>query len=318
MEFSDSGVVPYGLLVMHAMDIYRGRTCPPAPFKPPAPPPGGGTIIGYLMGVDTVLLGHPQFSPGQLTALGQTVCYGTVIRRSDTEVAVSVRGTDGFVEWVEDGQFLPIPYNPNTPLAGGGPAPLVEQGFWGIYGTLQLADPAGALLGSLASALPALLKPTDHVVVAGHSLGATLATYLTLDLVRGPFPGLVSGCFFASPHPGNAAFATLFDQTVKGYQVYNYIFDIVPRVPPRAAGYVSLRKLKVIQPATAQADIRFEVGCNHHIVCYLAMLDYAQTMAELNPVPAGEEGSVTCIKGPNNGQETVAKSMIDRILEVAG
>jgi triacylglycerol lipase len=318
MEFSDSGVVPYGLLVMHAMDIYRLKTCPPAPFKPPAPPPGGGTIIGYLMGVDTALLGHPQFSPGPLTALGHTVCYGTVIRRSNTEVVVSIRGTDGFAEWVEDGEFLLIPYNPNIPLPGGGPSPLVEQGFWGIYGTLQLADPAGALLGSLASALPALLKPADQVVIAGHSLGAPLATYLILDLVRGPFGGQVSGCLFASPHPGNAAFAALFDQTVKDYHVYNYILDIVPRVPPRQAGYVSLPNLTVIQPATAQADIRFDVGCNHHIVCYLAMLDYGQTMVAINPVPAGEEGSVTCIKGPNNGQETVAKSMIGRILEVAG
>jgi hypothetical protein len=88
----------------------------------------------------------------------------------------------------------------------------------------------------------------------------------------------------------------------------------VPRVPPRQAGYVSLPKPKVIQPATAQADIRFDIGCNHHIVCYLAMLDYAQTMAAITPVPAGEEGNVTCIKGPNTGQESVAKSMIGRIL----
>jgi triacylglycerol lipase len=318
MELSDSRVVPFGLLVMHAMDIYRVKTCPPAPFKPATPPPGGGTIVGYIMGVDTVLLGHPHFSPGPLTALGQTVCYGTIVRRSDTEVAVSVRGTDGFVEWVEDGQFLPTPYNPHTPLPAADPAPFVEQGFWGVYCTLQLADPAGALLGSLASALLTLLKPTDHVIVAGHSLGATLATYLALDLARGPFAGQVSSCFFASPHPGNASFAALFDQTVGNYQVYNYLLDIVPRVPPGEAGYVSLRKLKVIQPASAQADIRFDISCNHHIVCYLAMLDYTQTMAELVPVPAGEEDSVTCIKGPNNGQETIAKSMISRVLQVAG
>jgi hypothetical protein len=78
MGFSDIGVVPYGLLVMQAMDIYRVKTCPPAPFKPP--PAAKGTIIGYLMGIDTVLLNHPQFSPGPLIALGHTVCYGTVTR----------------------------------------------------------------------------------------------------------------------------------------------------------------------------------------------------------------------------------------------
>jgi hypothetical protein len=268
------------------------------------------------MGVDTVLLGHPQFSPGPLAALGHTVCYGTVVRRNET-VFVSVRGTDGFVEWVEDGQFVPIPYNPHIPLPSGDPTPLVEQGFWGIYGTLQLADPAGALLGSLPAALPALLEPTDQVVVAGHSLGAALATYLTLDLARGPIGERVSGGFFASPHPGNAAFATLFDLNVRNYQVFNYLLDIVPRVPPSQAGYAPLRKLKIIQPATAQADIRFGVGCNHHIVCYLAMLDFAQTMTAITPVPAGEGDSAMCIKGANNGQETVAKSIVGRILEVA-
>ncbi|MFL5283053.1 MAG: lipase family protein [Rhodopila sp.] len=195
---------------------------------------------------------------------------------------------------------------------------LYAQGFWGLYGTLQLTDPAGALLGALAPALATVVKPTDQVVVSGHSLGAALATYLTLDLARGPLGARVSGCFFASPHPGNAVFAMVFDQAVGSYQVYNYILDIVPRVPPREAGYVSLPKQKVIQPATAQADIRFDIGCNHHVVCYLAMLDYAQTMQAITPPPAGEEGSVTCIKGPNTGRETVAKSMIARIVEVTG
>jgi triacylglycerol lipase len=317
MQLTDSGVIPYGLLVMHAMDIYRLKTCPPAPFKPPSPPPGGGTIIGYVMGVDTVLLGHPQFRPGPLAALGHTVCYGTIVRRSDTEVAISIRGTDGFAEWVEDGEFLPIHYNPHVPLPANGPAPMVEQGFWGIYGTLQLADPAGALLGSLAAALPTLLNANDQVAVCGHSLGAPLATYLMLDLVRGPLGDRVSGCMFASPHPGNAAFGALFDKTVKDYRVINYLLDIVPRVPPREAGYVSLPKATVILPAKAQADIRFEVACNHHVVCYLAMLDYLQTKAAITPVPAGEEGSVACIKGPNNGTETIAKSMIGRILAAA-
>src|SRR5215471_7766235 len=31
MAFTDSGVIPYGHLVMHAMDIYQVKTCPPAP-----------------------------------------------------------------------------------------------------------------------------------------------------------------------------------------------------------------------------------------------------------------------------------------------
>src|SRR3954447_22018527 len=58
----------------------------------------------------------------------------------------------------------------------------------------------------------------------------------------------------------------------------------------------------------AQADIKLGIGCSHHIVCYLAMLDYAATMQALNPVPAGEEGSVTCIRGPRTpGKPSVAQ-----------
>ena len=69
MPFTNSTAVPYGLLVMHAMDIYRLKTCPPAPFVAPSAPPGGGTIIGYVMGIDTLLLDHPQFTPGPLAGL---------------------------------------------------------------------------------------------------------------------------------------------------------------------------------------------------------------------------------------------------------
>jgi triacylglycerol lipase len=318
MPFTNSTAVSYGLLVMHAMDIYRLKTCPPAPFIAPPAPPGGGTIIGYVMGIDTVLLGHPQFTPGPLVALGHQVCYGTVVRRPPNEVVVAIRGTDGFVEWIEDGEFPQIPYRPALPLPEPAPPATVEQGFWGIYSSLRLTDAAGTTLGELAATLPTIIGPDDSVVVAGHSLGAPLATYLTLDLIRGSMGQRVSGCYFASPHPGNTAFATFFDQTVRDYKVFNYLLDIVPRVPPTEIGYSSLPKLQVILPATAQADIRFSIGCNHHVVCYLAMLDYNATLQAITPVPAGEEGSAACIKGPQTGKPSVAKSLVDRVVEVAG
>jgi triacylglycerol lipase len=195
---------------------------------------------------------------------------------------------------------------------------MVEQGFWGIYSSLRLTDPAGTPLGELAAALSTIIGPGDSVVVGGHSLGAPLATYLTLDLVRGPLGQRASGCYFASPHPGNAAFTTFFDQTVHDYKVFNYLLDIVPRVPPIEFGYSALPKLQVIQPATAQADIRLGLACSHHVVCYLAMLDYNATHLAITPVPAGEEVSAACIKGPQTGKPSIAKSLVDRIVEVAG
>jgi triacylglycerol lipase len=318
MPFTDSSVVPYGLLVMHAMDIYRQKTCPPARFTTPPPATGGGTIIGYVMGTDTLLLGHPQVAPGAIGGLETSVCYGTVVRRSPTEVVVALRGTDGFAEWAEDGQFLFMPYAPLVPLPSGIEGASVEQGFWGIYQSLVLTDPTGTILGQLAEHLPSILTPSDTVVIAGHSLGAPLATYLTLDLVRGSLGQRVSACYFASPHPGNQAFATLFDRNVHNYVVYNYLIDLVPQVPPIEIGYCPLPQLRVIEPSTAQAEITVSIGCNHHVVCYLAMLDYEATILAVTPPPVGEEGSAKCIRGPNTGQPTLAKSLVSRIVQVAG
>jgi triacylglycerol lipase len=299
------------------MDIYRQKTCPPRPVGPPSPPTGGGTLIGYILGTDTVLLGHPQITSGPLLGLESKVCYGTVVRRNEAEVVIALRGTDGFAEWAEDGQFLMMPYVPTEALPPGSGAS-VEQGFWGIYHSLVLADVAGTVKGSIAQNFPAMIYPNDRVIIAGHSLGAPLATYLTLDLARGALGQRVSGCYFASPHPGNQAFATLFDQNVHDYVVYNYLLDIVPRVPPTEAGYSSLSNVRRILPATAQADISFGIGCNHHIICYLAMLDYGATMQAVTPVPAGEADSAKCIRGPQTGQPTLAKSLVEKIVEVAG
>jgi len=315
MDFTEFTVIPYGLLVMYSMDIYRQKTCPPSPFVAPPPPGGGGVIVGYIMGTDSIAPGHPNAGPGA----GIPVCYGTVIRRGPAEVVVALRGTDGYQEWIEDGEFPPIPYAPAQPLPPGTPAATVEQGFWGIYRSLVLTDIRGGVIGSVAESVPTILGADDTVVVAGHSLGAPLATYLTVDLVRGPLGKRVSGCYFASPHPGDQSFATLFDQFVgNDYVVYNYLLDVVPRVPPTEFGYCSLSKRRVIQPDSAQADIRFSIGCNHHIICYLAMLDYASTKPFIASPPAGEEDSAKCIRGPNTGQPTLAKSLVSRIVEVAG
>ena len=54
--------------------------------------------------------------------------------------------------------------------------------------------------------------------------------------------------------------------------LFNYSVDVVPRVP-MSLGYETLPRATVLQPATAEASIRFSVFCNDHVVCYCAMLD---------------------------------------------
>jgi len=82
-----------------------------------------------------------------------------------------------------------------------------------------------------------------------------------------------TACLFASPRTGDAAWVRLFDSNVTNYQVYNYIIDLVTHVP--SLGYTTLSKAIVLQPSKAQADIRLDIFCNHHVICYCAMIDYA-------------------------------------------
>jgi hypothetical protein len=270
------------------------------------------------MGTDTILPGHPKAGPAPDPKLEAATRYGTVVRTSPTEVVVALRGTDGYMEWFEDADFPFVDYQPLTAVAGGTAGVKVERGFWGIYQSFTLFDPTGKSLGSLPVALPGLVGPNDSVVVSGHSLGAPLATYLTLDLALGTLKGRVRGCYFASPHPGNAAFAALFESILSSnYIVYNYMLDLVPGVPTTGIGYRPLNNVHIITPDTAQAEIDLGVGCSHHIVCYLSMLDYAQTMAALNPVPHEEASSYVCILGPLTGQSTLAKLLVGRVVQLA-
>ena len=80
---------------------------------------------------------------------------------------------------------------------------------------------------------------------------------------------------FASPHTGDPAWAAIFAVNVSEYRLFNYILDIVPHVPT-GEDYAALAKATVIQPGSAQAGIRLDLGCNHHLLSYCALLDYAQ------------------------------------------
>ncbi len=313
--FTDQNVVPYGLLVMYAMDCHRDGTCPPNATRPLAPPPSG-VILGFIVGSDTVDPRHPAYAPGPIQLLAQLTCYGVVVQRPNNEVVVAIRGTDGIAEWIEDAEFVFKPYAPTLPLPAGTTA-RVEQGFWGIYASLNYVDLQGVVIGSAAATIATLYKGASSIVVSGHSLGGPLATYLALDLARVDPRQTIRGCYFASPHPGDDAFAAFFQETIGNYVVYNYVMDVVPRMPPTNIGYTSLANRRVITPALAKAEVTLGLGCNHHIVCYLAMLDYPQTLAALNPVPAAEINSWSCVRGPGVGRDSLAAMLFDRVAEVA-
>ena len=287
MTISDRQAAAYGFLAMFAEDMYTVGSLNPT--ADPRIAEAGWTIVGYLTAHDAVF--PPKGAAQQRLNASPTsrVFFGFLARSNadpNSHVAV-IRGTDGIVEWVIDAEFPLIPHPRH-------PSVRVEQGFWNVYQTMSLADPrTGATTYQNAAEGVANTVGTGTIVVVGHSLGGALATYFTDDLAE-RLASRVSACLFASPRTGDAAWAALFASQGADYRLINYLLDIVTHVP--TLGYATLPNPTVIQPATAQARIRLDMLCNHHIICYCAMIDYADAMAA--PTTKQDASCKACIGPP--------------------
>lgn len=268
-----------GQLVVYAMDQHSADPGNLTPTPDPRIATDGWTLLGYLTGVDCL------WRHGQTVTFGQPTCYGFLAQSiaDPTQFAAPIRGTDGLLEWVDDGEFVSVPHP-----AGG----RVEYGFFSIYQSLTYRP----LVGTPTRAAPDIAAAVagGHLTVIGHSLGSALATYLTFDIAAliGP---KVSGLYFASPRPGNAEFVKEFDQRVTDYSLYNYELDVVPRVPI-GPDYTDLPRVNWIGINDAQAKIGFDLACHHHAVCYLAMLNYG--LRDWRHMPTCDMANASCIKGP--------------------
>lgn len=60
--------------------------------------------------------------------------------------------------------------------------------------------------------------------------------------------------------------------------------------------YATLPKANVITPISSEADVRVEVGCSHHVICYCAELDYQYT--KTTPQSPVDRGPYKCVLGP--------------------
>jgi triacylglycerol lipase len=284
---ADQQAVGLGFLAMFAEDMYASAI---GSLNPPADPrvaKSGWTIVAYLTAQDALLPQKSVASRHISLDPSKRVFFGFLAQNNEdpTLYAALVRGTDGIVEWVIDAEFLLIPHPRH-------PGVRVEQGFWNIYQTMSVADPAtGLTTHQNAAEGVAQIVGAGTVTVAGHSLGGALATYLADDLAD-RLGAKVSACLFASPRTGDQAWANLFATTVRQYRSFNYILDIVTHVP--SIGYATLPNATVIQPVMAQADIRLDIFCNHHVISYCAMIGYAIPP----PVAAADADSETCITPP--------------------
>jgi len=269
MPFTDAAAARLGLLAKYAEDMYVAgdplalRQAPPVARQQPTIA-AGWQPAAYIAGSDAIF---PVGTANRQFTTGDTVFYGYLAHSvaDPTSWAVVIRGTEGLVEWIIDGKFVPVP-NPDHPGA------FVEDGFWHLYASMSLRDFGGAVLDPNAAAGVAARVGSGSVVVVGHSLGSALATYFSQALAEKYLPGQVSACLFASPRTGDAAWTAIYDKTVSDYVVVNYVLDLVPHLPPRPI-YQTLPKVRLLDPATAKTAIKVDILCDHHVICHCAMLD---------------------------------------------
>jgi hypothetical protein len=185
--------------------------------------------------------------------------YGFISTGPEGMIA-TFRGTqmpDGsFVEWIDDFEAVldPCPFAPGA---------MWHRGFGKVYSSLAVA---GTPVAVALTGIPGL-------ICHGHSLGAPLATYAALEAKAGQL-GL-----FASPKPGNAAFAAAVQAAILPIWSYANPNDAVPKVPITVDFPWKFEDFQpVMGPYRLNANlvtpaIPGDWGASHNLGNYLALLE---------------------------------------------
>jgi triacylglycerol lipase len=236
----------YGTVVEAAYRLFTPGLLDPATAAAQLPP--GWTVLTELTAIDRV---HDKSEPE---------FFGLALQSPDQGLLIAIRGTDLFIEWLVDAEFMPRSF-PGAANSG-----KVEDGFCSVYSSLRCTS-TGSDVRSLVSQLPAPAR----VTIAGHSLGAAVATLLALDVAVN-VPGVDLTLYtYASPRVGDAAFVALCNTRLPvHYRIVNRP-DLVPRLPPlyEATG------TEIELDSTTYPVVAHKVACYHTLTTYLWLLNQA-------------------------------------------
>jgi triacylglycerol lipase len=184
-------------------------------------------------------------------------------------LVIAIRGTEGFAEWWDDFHILPSKC-PFDPKAGN-----VATGFLDLYNTLMVSQPGlpeGAVMLKDTVCAPANDKfdidDTEALVVAGHSLGASLATLYGLHLASNDKDTTIFT--YASPCTGNSDFISYYNSVItESSRVFNDP-DLVPKLL-LLAGYSHV-PLGFELNSKLNPCIKQTIGCFHSLETYMYLL----------------------------------------------
>jgi triacylglycerol lipase len=250
LVFNPSVAYEYGAVIEIAYRVFKPGVLDPTVVSGQLP--AGWTLVTELTAIDRVAhKTEPEF-------------FGLVVQSAaDNSVLIAIRGTDTLLEWLIDAEFTPRAFQ-GAPSAG-----LVEDGFASVYATLTCVRTGNDVL-SLVKQLPAGTKLT----IAGHSLGAAVATLVAVDIAAND-PGVDLTLYtYAPPRIGDTAFVTFFDAHVPmNFRIVNRP-DIVPHLPPLydPAGN------EIDVDSTAYPVVAHSLACYHTLTTYLWLLDQKSSL----------------------------------------
>lgn len=228
--------------------------------------------------------------------------YGVVVRHKQQphNFILGIRGTEGMMEWLDDAFVHLVPFR-QVPDAG-----RVACGFDRIYSTLtvlkrhvgpdgtfapkkqiepdSMREPmSGTFAQQLEQLADSLEKPgstavTDgkrahSFVVAGHSLGASLATLYVMENKDRKKIDISTICTFASPHTGNKEFARIFDLLpLTSWRIVN-TQDLVPKLPIPIPLFLDYDHIEEGSTFSSSGKVKHNPVCWHSMATYLNWLD---------------------------------------------
>ena len=264
LGFNKARTIQLGRLVNVAYQIFdRQREAKENQPNPPFPEPflSSFTPLVNLQGVDNVDRVTKTF-------------YGHVSRldAEPTTIVISIRGTSGVQEWIDDVKVELVNYSDNPEFGR------VELGFKEIFNSLTIAAPGSTGFTPLDDYL-VTLENLDRVIVVGHSLGSSIATLVAFNIKQTKIANDVQLLTFASPRTGDHKFVEAFGKLIKdSVRVVNEP-DLVPRIPPQLLGYRHIRhELKI--DAKQDKNIKHSIACFHSLHSHLHMLHSVLKVAE--------------------------------------
>jgi lipase (class 3) len=231
-NFNASTAITYANFVQQAYFQYYVATNTPQSFGYPPfstfiqVPPTGYTLT-YNLWYNESLNPFGGWAPAYFG-------YVCASQANPKQLVMVIRGTENGEEWTDD---IFDSMQEACPVANS--TGLVHEGFGSIYkGLLYYTPPSGSFVPPTKQQTPVPLSQVvagaQSVMVTGHSLGAALATLLTLDIALNcKVP--VSSYNFASPTVGDPTFAAAFNAMIgnligANYRVANGV-DPVPNQP---------------------------------------------------------------------------------------